>query len=404
MKTTLTLLALLLALGPTAHAQRDLSQDQVAAYVLLVKADRARDRKAPADALAGYREAQQAFRAMAQKDPRWQPDVVKYRLAYCENEIEKLTRQGGGDSAPAADTAPTRDLVSQATTDLSAPALKPAAEPDPVLQAELAQLRQDRQAWQDEKQSLLVQLEKLQAATSALATAEAAAGQVQTLEEQNKKLSADLAKLEEVAAEAKDNKGKAKALKKMEDELAKAKAKQEELEVALKTARETAGTDQAELTQRMEAAQRDVQTMVEEKQRLQTDLLAAQELAESRFRELADSTQRLEDSQKQISELTLAREQAMAAMPATSDSIAAEPAASEQARLALEQQIAELTAQVEALKAASPGPTVAATGDAEALPRQVMELGEKLAAAGRQLDASREAALALLKGASGERR
>lgn len=398
MRITLSILALLLALGPGAHAQRDLSQDQVAAYVLLVKADRARDRKAPADALAGYREAQQAFRAIAQKDPRWQPEVVKYRLAYCENEIEKLTRQAGGEPAPAAEPAPTRDLVSQATTDMSAPALKPAAEPDPAVQAELAQLRQDQQAWQGEKQTLLGQLEQLQAATSSLAAAQAAAAQVQTLEEQNQKLRADLAKLEEAAADTKENKGKAKALKKLEDELAKARAEQESLEADLKAARETAKSNQTDLNQKFDAIQAEARAIQEEKQRLQTDLSAAQELAENRFRELADSTRQLEDAQKQVAELTQAREQALAASPAPVDTtMAAELTASEQARQALEQKITELSAEVEKVKAAQPSFAVVASEDADALPRQVMELGEKLAAAGRQLDASREAALGLLR-------
>jgi DNA repair exonuclease SbcCD ATPase subunit len=404
MKITLALLALLLSLVPAAHAQRDLSQDQVAAYVLLVKADRARDRKAPADALAGYREAQQAFRAIAQKDPRWQPDVVKYRLAYCENEIEKLTRLAGGESAPAAESAPTRDLVSQATTDLPAPALKPAAEPDPAVQAELAQLRQDRQAWQGEKQALLVQLQQLQAATSSLAAAEIDAGQVTALEEQNNQLRADLAKLEQAATEVREDKGTTKALKKLEQELTKAKAKQAEAEAELKAARETAGSDQAELAQKLEATHHDLTALQEEKQRLQADLTVAQELAENRFRELNHSIRQLEDAQKQVTELTQAREQAVAVIPEPSETTtAAELAASAQARQALEQQVAELTAQVESLKTSNPA-ALATTEDADALPRQVMEMGEKLATAGRQLDASREAAISLLTGSTAKQR
>lgn len=85
-------LFLLLATVLPARAQQDMTREQVAAYVALTKADRARDKGENGAAIAAYEEALGKYATIKKQDPRWHPDVVQYRLAYCANELEKLKR------------------------------------------------------------------------------------------------------------------------------------------------------------------------------------------------------------------------------------------------------------------------------------------------------------------------
>ncbi len=85
-------LCLLLATVLPARAQQDLTREQVAAYVALTKADRAREKGETGAAIAAYEEALGKYATIKKQDPRWHPDVVQYRLAYCANELEKLKR------------------------------------------------------------------------------------------------------------------------------------------------------------------------------------------------------------------------------------------------------------------------------------------------------------------------
>ena len=60
------------------------------AYAALTKADEARDRDDPEDALLLYREALTRYTALARKYPQWQSGVVAFRLAYCSDQIKAL--------------------------------------------------------------------------------------------------------------------------------------------------------------------------------------------------------------------------------------------------------------------------------------------------------------------------
>ena len=90
-----------LALVAPALAQQDLTRDPVAAYVALTKADRARDRGESGAALAAYEEALAKYVSIKKQDPRWHPDIVQYRMAYCANELEKLRRPAAPPAAAA---------------------------------------------------------------------------------------------------------------------------------------------------------------------------------------------------------------------------------------------------------------------------------------------------------------
>ncbi len=412
----LTILLLFCALS-TGQAQRDLSQDQVAAYVTLVKADRARNKGDVSAAAAGYREAQQAFQAIARKDPRWQPDVVKYRLAYCENELEKLTRQASGTMTPspspaaAASAAETASSLVTETTGSSTSGLRPPAEPDPAVQAELASLRQqvgslqqlapltnEVARLQQEKDQLGRELDELKNAKPAAVEPDP---QLAKLAEDNEDLQKKIAKLEKATEGAKD-----KSQRRLEKELAELKAERERLEGEVKEAQAAAkkpAAEIAELSDKLKAAEEQANAQSEEKKRWESDLQAAQQLAESRLQELTTSAQNLDTARAQVAQLTQEKEQAAsAATVAVPDTQQVEQlSVCEKAREEMTQQLVALRDELQALKAqhvAAVATTTSAepAGDLGELQRSLLDMGEQLASAGRQLDTTRDSVLALL--------
>ena len=101
-KYLLLLLLGLLAAQPAARAATDLTQAQVSAYVTVVKADRARDRGANAEALALYTDAMAQYHAIAEQDAKWHPDIVQFRVAYCQAEMDGLKGRPEGQPPPPA--------------------------------------------------------------------------------------------------------------------------------------------------------------------------------------------------------------------------------------------------------------------------------------------------------------
>ncbi len=88
---------LFLLLSAPARAEKDLSQDQVAAYVAVVKADLARDGGAVAEARKHYQDALDLYLAIARNDPKWHPDIVQFRIAYCRSQLEALKGRAEGE-------------------------------------------------------------------------------------------------------------------------------------------------------------------------------------------------------------------------------------------------------------------------------------------------------------------
>ncbi len=125
-----------------AHAQQDLTREQVAAYVALTKADRARARGETIAAMAAYEEALIKYAAIKKQDARWHPDVVQYRMAYCANELEKLKKP----AAPSTAVPPTSPAPEQPAAVLAPP---PVPDPEaPVLRARITELEAALQATQ----------------------------------------------------------------------------------------------------------------------------------------------------------------------------------------------------------------------------------------------------------------
>lgn len=60
------------------------------AYATLVLADEARDQGEWESAHASYTEALDFYRALAEEDPKWQPDIVSYRVRYCTEALDEV--------------------------------------------------------------------------------------------------------------------------------------------------------------------------------------------------------------------------------------------------------------------------------------------------------------------------
>ncbi|MBN1556559.1 MAG: tetratricopeptide repeat protein [Lentisphaerae bacterium] len=92
------ILALMLALvlpagAPAAEADVPAALEFHSAYRALVNADEARDAGRFEEAVAHYREAADAYARLGKAWPEWQPEVVRFRLAYCANQIETLRKR-----------------------------------------------------------------------------------------------------------------------------------------------------------------------------------------------------------------------------------------------------------------------------------------------------------------------
>jgi tetratricopeptide (TPR) repeat protein len=72
--------------APSASTQFDV------AYQYLLNADQARDRQNLTDAATLYKEAAEKYQEFAEKYPHWQPGVVKFRLAYCKDQLENVRK------------------------------------------------------------------------------------------------------------------------------------------------------------------------------------------------------------------------------------------------------------------------------------------------------------------------
>lgn len=92
---------LLAAAAPAADPAPagDLPKGHLDGYIAMVNADRARDRGQYKSALQSYREARMLYQKVGRENPEWHPEVVQYRLTYCQNQIDALLKQSGKSEA-----------------------------------------------------------------------------------------------------------------------------------------------------------------------------------------------------------------------------------------------------------------------------------------------------------------
>ena len=125
----LCLLALSLAVLPAARAsaapdfRSDPAAFQTEAYIRVMQADQALDEGDEATARAYYAEGLDLFRELAKAYPGWEPRIIAYRIAYCEDKLEALADAprvyAEAEPAPAiaAPTAPARPAAVPADDD-----------------------------------------------------------------------------------------------------------------------------------------------------------------------------------------------------------------------------------------------------------------------------------------------
>ncbi|NQT93116.1 MAG: tetratricopeptide repeat protein [Lentisphaerae bacterium] len=76
------------------------------AYEMLVMGDEARDAASADEAIRLYREALGLYLSLSREYPDWQPDVTRFRISYCDSQLEVLLRRLEAQSMQAVDDAP----------------------------------------------------------------------------------------------------------------------------------------------------------------------------------------------------------------------------------------------------------------------------------------------------------
>ena len=154
--------------APAAFAQEEDADSIISAatdaYTSMTLADQARDNEDWAGAISGYRDALGLYRQLAATQPDWEPDTVRFRIAYCAGQIEMIGRETGQNAD---------ELVTNSTPVLSADEASPELEASPEVQpqapegapaegadSQAAQPEQDRAALVAEVEALKQQLEK----------------------------------------------------------------------------------------------------------------------------------------------------------------------------------------------------------------------------------------------------
>lgn len=89
--------------GGQAHDEEEnrFLNELTEAYVMLARADRARDQDDRAAALEAYEDALALYRRLYNIYPGRQTDIIQYRMAYCANQAETLRQRAKGGPAPA---------------------------------------------------------------------------------------------------------------------------------------------------------------------------------------------------------------------------------------------------------------------------------------------------------------
>ena len=81
------------------------------AYSLLSGGDDARDSGDIAAAIDMYSKALGAYKSLSDRYPAWQPNVVKFRVAYCETQLESLVKDLAASPVKKDPASPKKDPV-----------------------------------------------------------------------------------------------------------------------------------------------------------------------------------------------------------------------------------------------------------------------------------------------------
>lgn len=112
-------------------------QAQVDAYTAVIHGDQARDRGDGKKAVRYYRDAESFYKSLSVDYPQWHPDIVRYRLTYCENEIASIVSKSG---LAEAEFLAVPDVEEPASTNEVDPRVDKLVSENEALRAEVARL------------------------------------------------------------------------------------------------------------------------------------------------------------------------------------------------------------------------------------------------------------------------
>ena len=87
--------ALLFGFAVQGRAVSDPAQMQTDAYVQLVQGDQSLEAGRLDEALGQYQAARRLYEDLASAFPSWEPRIIRYRAAYCDNRIAEINRRIG---------------------------------------------------------------------------------------------------------------------------------------------------------------------------------------------------------------------------------------------------------------------------------------------------------------------
>ena len=162
------ILAAALFAAPSAFAQEvnddDITGAATDAYTAMTLADEARDNEDWAGAISGYRDALGLYRQLAVSQPDWEPDTVRYRIAYCSSQIEMIGRETGQSASElVTNSAPAASTEEEGQELQGSPAVSTEASdgaPTNDAEARVSQLEQERATLAAEVETLKQQIEK----------------------------------------------------------------------------------------------------------------------------------------------------------------------------------------------------------------------------------------------------
>ena len=132
MKMILFLLSTCLLLGSAAAGAvpSDPEQLQTDAYVQVVQGDQSFDSGRLDEALGQYQDAKRLYERLAAEFPSWEPRIVRYRAAYCDNRIAEINQRVGERAAAySAQTAASATAAYYGTSSDYSPGYVPATPP-----------------------------------------------------------------------------------------------------------------------------------------------------------------------------------------------------------------------------------------------------------------------------------
>lgn len=356
----LACLALLAWLGggvSGALAQQDLTRDQVAAYVALTKADRARERGDLVAAEAAYEDALAKYTAIKERDPRWHPDVVGYRMNYCVQQLKRLEEPAPSpESAPSAaePVAPVEVSAAVAQTSGEVESLRAQVAELQVATQTLARLESDLSSVTAERDRLRARVTELESAPPVIEPAEELRAALEQAYQ-------ELAQAKTTAQEAVE--AKAREVEPLERQVDAQLALLKNAQAEQDRSREQFTAAVAAAEQERDQARAELEAARADGARATPELTATQESLRTTEAELADARQALAECQKQ----TAIRLKAYEAAQKERDELAPQM---REAR----QQMAEMQSALKALQAKEAERTVGNKKQVEELRKEVARL------------------------------